>query len=72
MDYGKEKEVAFIDIQTFTHIADTAGADPGGGPRGPGPPPTLGFEAPKLSIFGPYLIFSIIFFCLASLSILFL
>ena len=28
-----------------------------GGPRGPGPPPTLGFEAPKLSIFGPYLIF---------------
>ena len=27
----------------------------GGG--GPGPPPTLGFEAPKLSIFGPYLIF---------------
>ena len=34
------------------------GADPGGGPRGPGPPPlTLGFEAPKLSIFGPYLIF---------------
>ena len=33
------------------------GADPGGGPRGPGPPLTLGFEAPKLSIFGPYLIF---------------
>ena len=34
------------------------GADPGGG--GPGaraPPLTLGFEAPKLSIFGPYLIF---------------
>ena len=30
----------------------------GGGPGGPGPPPlTLGFEAPKLSIFGPYLIF---------------
>ena len=28
-----------------------------GGPRGPGPPLTLGFEAPKLSIFGPYLIF---------------
>ena len=34
-----------------------AGADPGGGPGGPGPPLTLGFEAPKLSIFGPYLIF---------------
>ena len=33
-----------------------------GGPRGPGPPLTLGFEAPKLSIFGPYLNFSIIFF----------
>ena len=29
----------------------------GGGPGGPGPPLTLGFEAPKLSIFGPYLIF---------------
>ena len=28
-----------------------------GGPGGPGPPLTLGFEAPKLSIFGPYLIF---------------
>ena len=28
-----------------------------GGPRGPGPPLTLGFEAPKLRIFGPYLIF---------------
>ena len=24
---------------------------------GPGPPLTLGFEAPKLTIFGPYLIF---------------
>ena len=29
----------------------------GGGPGGPGPPLTLGFEAQKLSIFGPYLIF---------------
>ena len=28
-----------------------------GSPGGPGPPLTLGFEAPKLSIFGPYLIF---------------
>ena len=34
----------------------TAGADPGG-PQGPGPPLTLGFEAPKLNIFGPYFIF---------------
>ena len=38
------------------------GADPGGGPGGPGPPLTLGFEAPKLSIFGPYLIFPQFFF----------
>ena len=29
----------------------------GGGAGGQGPPLTLGFEAPKLSIFGPYLIF---------------
>ena len=29
----------------------------GGGPGGAGPPLTPGFEAPKLSIFGPYLIF---------------
>ena len=28
-----------------------------GDPGGPGSPLTLGFEAPKLSIFGPYLIF---------------
>ena len=34
-----------------------SGADPGGGPGGLGPPLTLCFEAPKLSIFGPYLIF---------------
>ena len=32
------------------------GADPGGAP-GAQDPLTLGFEAPKLSIFGPYLIF---------------
>ena len=33
-----------------------AGADPAGA-WGPSPPPlTLGFEAPKLSIFGPYLL----------------
>ena len=44
-----------------------AGADPGGGPRGSRAPPwPLGFEAPKLSICGPYLIFP--FFCLASLA----
>ena len=34
-----------------------AGADPGGAPGARAPPLTLGFEAPKLSIFGPYLIF---------------
>ena len=34
-----------------------AGADPGGAPGAQAPPLTLGFEAPKLSIFGPYLIF---------------
>ena len=28
----------------------------GGGPEARAPPLTLGFEAPKLSIFGPYLI----------------
>ena len=33
-----------------------SGADPGGGPT-----LTLGFEAPKLSIFGPYLIFPLFF-----------
>ena len=32
-----------------------------GGTRGPGPPLTLGFKAPKLSIFGPYLIFPYFF-----------
>ena len=33
--------------------------NPGADPGGLGPPPlTIGFEAPKLSIFGPYLIFS--------------
>ena len=39
-----------------------AGADPGGGPGARAPPLTLGFEAPKLSIFGPYLIFPQFFF----------
>ena len=34
----------------------SAGVDPGG-PWGPRPPLTLGFEALKLSNFGPYLIF---------------
>ena len=37
-----------IFYSTFTNVS---GADPGG------PPLILGFEAPKLSIFGPYLIF---------------
>ena len=35
---------------------ELAGADRGGW-AGPGSPLTLGFEVPKLSIFGPYLIF---------------
>ena len=46
-------------------------ADPGGGPRGPGPPLTPGFEAPKLSFLGPLLIVLYFFFSLASLGILF-
>ena len=40
------------------------------GDWGPGPP-SPGFEAPKLSIFGPCLIL-FVYFCLTSLSILFL
>ena len=43
-------------IQNLQNDVGDTGADPGG-PRGPGPPLTLGFEAQKLSIFGPYLIF---------------
>ena len=54
------EEKLYFDGNTFegqySSISKT-GADPGGGPGGPGPPLTLGFEAPKLSIFGPYLIF---------------
>ena len=39
-------------------MVEDTGADPGGGaPGARAPPLTLGFEAPKLSIFGPYLIF---------------
>ena len=34
----------------------------GGAPGARAPPLTLGFEAPKLSIFGPYLIFPQFFF----------
>ena len=34
-----------------------SGADPGGPPGARASPLTLGFEAPKLIIFGPYLIF---------------
>ena len=44
------------------HAHPPPGADPGGAPGARAPPLTLGFEAPKLSIFGPYLIFSIFFF----------
>ena len=42
-----------------------SGADPGGAP-GARAPLTLGFEAPKLSILGPYLIFLIFFASLRS------
>ena len=48
---------------SFLYVRLWSGADPGGGARGPGGPGaqasplTQGFEAPKLSIFGPYLIF---------------
>ena len=54
------------------HCDHFSGKDPGEswGPRS-GPCPTLGFEAPKLSIFWSYLIFPY-FFCLTSLGILFL
>ena len=50
--------VAFAFLPQNFEVVRTyvSGADPGGAP-GAGPPPTLGFEAPKLSIFGPYLIF---------------
>ena len=56
-------------LQAVTPYANS-GVDPGG-PWVPGPPLTLVFEAPKLSIFGSYLIFPQ-FFCLALLGILFL
>ena len=50
--------IVFGQVRTTQYfIALFSGADPGGGPGGPDPPLTLGFEAPKLSIFGPYLIF---------------
>ena len=43
-----------------------------GGPGDPGPPLTLGFEARKIEHFWALFNFSIFFFCLASLGILFL
>ena len=43
----------------MSNVSDlSSGADPGGGPD---PSLTLGFEAQKLSIFGPYLIFPYFF-----------
>ena len=54
------------------HVIHMAGADPGGGPRGPGPPPDPRFWGPKIEHFWALFNFSIIFFCLASLGILFL
>ena len=51
-----------ICVQEELQVKDTSGSR-GGGPRGPGPPPlTPSFEAPKLSILGPYLILFLIFF----------
>ena len=55
-----------MDPQRLTHFTlflcsfsspDSSRCASRGDPGGPGPPLTLGFEAPKLSIFGPYLIF---------------
>ena len=60
--HGMLATITLNPIQTIScdkliAVVPYAGADPGGGPGGPGPRLTLGFEAPKLSIFGPYLIF---------------
>ena len=49
-----------------------SGADPGGGPGGPGSPLDPRFWGPKIEHFWALFNFSIIFFCLASLGILFL
>ena len=49
---------------------DSEGTGDPGGPGNPDSPLTLGFEPPKLRIFGSYLFFH--FFCLTSLGILFL
>ena len=51
------KLIYTFSIYFWMYFPHSSGADPGGGPGGLGPPLTLGFEAPKLSIFGPYLIF---------------
>ena len=40
----------------------TAGADPGGGPGGPGPPPDPRFLGPKIEHFWALFNFSLIFF----------
>ena len=44
-------------VENYSLPWSKTGADPGGAPGARAPPLTLGFEAPKLSIFGPYLIF---------------
>ena len=55
---GQAKAITLFPHISFYNIYFNTGADPGGGGPGPRAPPlTLGFEAPKLSIFGPYLIF---------------
>ena len=46
--------LALLLVLQNMYFGSNTGADPGGARA---PPLTLGFEAPKLSIFGPYLIF---------------
>ena len=54
--------ILFNDINSATYLKkELARCGSRGGTRGPGPPLTLGFKAPKLSIFGPYLIFPYFF-----------
>ena len=58
-------------VTVFVFVGPIAGADPGG-PWGPGPPLDPRFRGPKIEHFWALFNFSIIFFCLASLGILFL
>ena len=49
-------------LKSKSWLLITTGADPGGAPGARAPPLTLGSEAPKLSMSGPYLIFPQFFF----------